>query len=251
MSAHDLRLMVTATEILQRVPGFSRSRAYVTYLSSCCRAVATLVRKPADVDPPAPTESLKRDAFNTDDPFAVFNDFPFEDKINNGLKDNTANDGNKINKTDDGETYSDKNSDSERLNELLARGQSWPANSLPTDPLSLTSSQSDPFSTPSWTRNFDFANITNSGNLTNWIYRADNEVQQPWPSVSTTPIQQYQQPLPLPQQQLDNQGGWPQQPQQHLGQGGKQPQQQWPQEMGMGFLMSEDGGSSWTDSWLN
>ena len=237
--------MVLATDILQRVPGFSRSRAYVTYLSSCCRAVAALNHKPANVLPSAPAESLKPDTFSTDDPFVIFNDFPFEDKLHYGRKNNdTSSDSNKESKTDDGDAGSDKNSDSDSLNDILARGQNWPAGSLPTDPLSLTSSQPDSFSaTPTWTRNFDFAN---SGTLGNRIYRTDsnNELQPSWTSASTTSVPQYQAP--------DNQGGWPQQQQQQFRQsGGRQPPQQWPQEMGMGFLMPEGGRSVWSDSWLN
>lgn len=257
-SAHDLRLMVLATDILQRVPGFTRSRAYVTYLSSCCRAVAALIHKPAHVNLIAPAESLKPDTYSTDDPFAVFNDLPFE--INNtGRKNNTSNDSNKKSKIDDGDSYSDKNSDSDNLNSTLARDKLWSASFPPTDPLSLTSPQPDSFSAPSRTRNFDFANVANSGDLTNSIYRTDNELYPPWPSAPPTPVQPYQQYLPQPQQQKDNQGDWPQQQppqqplqlQQQLWQSGKQPQQQWSQEMGMGFLMAEDGVSRWGENWLN
>lgn len=246
--------MVLATDILQRVPGFSRSRAYVTYLSSCCRAVAALNHKPATLLPSGPAESLKPDPFGTDDPFAIFNDFPFEEKVPQGRKNNdTSSDGNKESKADDGDAGSEKISDSDSLNDILTRGQTWPAGSLATDPLSLTltSSLPDSFSaSPTWPRTFDFAtNITNGGGtLGNRLYRTDNnnELQPSWPSASTTPVPQFQQP--------DNPGGWPQQQQQQqqLGQsGGRQPQQQWPQEMGMGFLMPESGKAGWSDSWLN
>lgn len=239
-SAHDQRLMVLATDILQRVPGFTRSRAYVTYLSSCCRAVAALIHKPAHVNPIAPAESLKPDTYSTDDPFEVFNDSPFDNNNTNGRKNSTSNDSNKNGKIDDGEGYSDKRFDSDSLDDILARGQPWPASFPPTDPLSLTSPQPGSSSAPSWTRNFDFANIANSGNPTNRIYRTDNELQPSRPSASSTPVQQYQQPVPQPQQQQDNQGGWPQQQQPHqlqqqLWQSGRQLQQQWSQETGMDF----------------
>jgi len=252
--------MVLATDILQRVPGFTRSCAYVTYLSSCCRAVAALIHKPSHVNPIAPAESLKPDTHRTDDPFAVFKNFPFDNNNNSCRKNKTSNDSNKKSKIDDRDSYFDNYSDSDSLNDTLARGQHWPTSFPPTDPLSLISRQSDSFSAPSWTGNFDFANIANSGNLTNSIYRTDNKLHPPWLSASPTPVQQYQQHLPQPQQQQqqDNQAGWqqrqqpqPQQLQKQLSQSDRQPQQQWSQEMGMGFLMAEDGVSRWGESWLN
>lgn len=246
--------MVLVTDILQRVPGFTRSRAYVTYLSSCCSAVATLIHKPAHVNPIAPAESFKPDTPSTDDPFAVFNDFPFDKDVSAGRKDSASNGSNKNSNSDngDGDNCSDKNPDSDSLNDTLARGQSWPASFPPTDPLSLTSSQPDSFSVPSWTSNFDFANMASSGNLTNSIYRTNSELHPPWPPASPVPAPPYQPPLPQPQP--DSQGGWPQQPQhlqRQLWQTGRQPQQQWPQEMDMGYLMPEAGVSSWGESWLN
>ena len=230
--------MVLATDILQRVPGFTRLRAYVTYLSSCCRAVATLVHKPAHVNHIAAADSLKPDTYSTDDPFELFNDPPFDTNNNNSHKNNTRNDSNKRGKIDERDSYSEKNFDSDSLNDTLACSQHWAAIFPPNDPLALTSTQPESSSAPSWTKNFDFANIANSDNLTNSIYRTDNELHPPWPSASPMPVQQYQQ--------QDNQGGWPQQQQpqqlqQQLWQSGRQPQQQWPQEMGMGFLMAEDG----------
>ena len=251
--------MILATDILQRVTGFTRSRAYFAYLSSCCRAVAALINKPENVNPFAPAESFEPDASSTDDPFAVFNSFPFDNHVTNGWKNNTSDDSNRKSKVDGGNSCPDKNSDSDSLNDTLARGQNWPASFPPTDALSLTS-QPDSFSAPSWTGNFDYASIANSGNLTSSIYRPDNELHPPWPSASPTPVQQFQQHLP--QQQQDNQGGWPQQQQQQqlqqpqqlqpqLWQSGRQPQQQWPQEMGMGFLLPEGCVSRWGESWLN
>ena len=252
--------MVIATENLQRVPGFTRLRNHVTYLSSCCSAVATLVQKPAHVDTLFPTKVSMLDTYCADDPFSVFKDFSFNDNDGSSRRNN---DGNNKSKIDEGNGSLEGESDSDSPNDLLARAQHWPVSSTSA----LTNSQSDSFSSPtaSWARNSDFTNFAYSGTLGGSIYRPDNDnnLQTQWASAPPTPTtQQYQQSLNNGQQQPqeDIQGSWPSPPKQalqsqeiqrQLWQSSMQPQLQWSSEMGMDFGMTKDGISIGAGAWPN
>ena len=254
--------MILATNMLQRVPGFTRSRNYVTYLSSCCSAIASLIHKPACIDSNPPAEIIPPQT-SSDDPFSVFKDLSFFDDSKNKLRSNdTSKGGNRTKPTDDGDCSLDKTPDSDSLTDILAQNpHQWSASSIP----SFANANPESFPSSSWIRRSDFANTISNGSLTDNIYPTDNknkEQHPQWLSASSTPTaQHFQPPLPQPNQLGGDNGGWPppsQQQQQRLPNmqqtlwhGARQPQLQWSPEMGMGFWMTKDGTSSCTEPWLN
>ena len=268
--------MVLATDILQRVPGLTHSLAYIPYLYSCCRAVATLIHKPTQVKSITSAGTVKLDTYNTNDPFAAFNDLLFDNNNNDDRENDTSTDSNdRISHVDDKDNSSTTNADSNSFGETLARDQNWLAGFPPPDSLStLVSPLPDSFSTSSWTRNYgNFDHIASSGDLANGNYCTDGEIQHPlWlstsPPKSAAQLHYPQITLPQSQPQQDKQAGWlqqrqqqpqhqqqqqQQQQQQPSWQIGRQPQQQqqWLQEIGVEPSISENGANMWDESWLN
>ena len=254
--------MVLATDILQRVPGLTHSLAYVTYLYSCCRAVATLIHKPTQFKSIVSAGTVKPDTYNTNDPFAAFNHLLFDNTNTDDRENVTSTDSNdKTSHVDDRDNCSTTNADSNSLGKTLSRDQNWLAGFPPPDSLStLVSPLPDSFSTSSWTSNYgNFDHIASSGDLANGNYCTDGEMQHPlWLSTSPKPAAQLHYPhvtVAQSQPQQDKQGGWLQQRQQQqpLWQMGRQAQeqQQWLQEIGVEASMSENNANMWDESWLN